>query len=427
MSDTNISAPPPAGEAVVNQNPVTTPQPIGSQAPQAGVGDHEGSRLHPQSRREATREAIRNAFERAEPGPAKPKMGHNNPPEPTRKEPPKREARKEPPPPLDLKKRPADQERPRAEHGHFAAAATTGESSGRQTQAGNAVGERRRPAPHPYMALPAHTPFRDPPARMADHAKAEWHTAPESVRGEVHRMQKEFGDAYQRMRREVETMRPIQRFHEMARQQGTTLERALDNYTGIERKLRGDPVGGLDVIVHNLNLRGQDGRQLGLRDIAWHVLNLTPDQHRATAMENSQAAISAQLQQLRQQQGMVAQELQKLEYGRRYSHLRGGVDRFAETHPRLDELGDLIVTELRAGYDLASAYRRADLLRPATRAAQTRTQTAQTRSNQAIDRSISGAPDTPSSNGKSRRRPGDKPAGRRDSIASAIKAVNGSL
>ena len=126
MSDVGIapapSAPAPApsqGEVPINPNPVNIPQPIGSQAPPAPVGDVKGDH-HPQSRREATREAIKKAFQRTEdPGPAKPRMGHNNPPEETKRE------RKEPPkqPPLDLKKRPAEQaggDRPRAEHGHFA-------------------------------------------------------------------------------------------------------------------------------------------------------------------------------------------------------------------------------------------------------------------------------------------------------------------
>ena len=117
MSDVGIapapSAPAPApsqGEVPINPNPVNIPQPIGSQAPPAPVGDVKGDH-HPQSRREATREAIKKAFQRTEdPGPAKPRMGHNNPPEETKRE------RKEPPkqPPFDLKKRPSEQEQPRA-------------------------------------------------------------------------------------------------------------------------------------------------------------------------------------------------------------------------------------------------------------------------------------------------------------------------
>jgi hypothetical protein len=104
-----------------------------------------------------------------------------------------------------------------------------------------------------------------------------------------------------------------------------------------------------------------------------------------------------------------------------FHYTRAQVDQFADRHPRFDELGDLIENELKFGFDLEAAYRRAELLRPATQAAQTRTQSAQTR----IDRSISGAPDAGPSNGTSRRT--EKPVGRREAIQNAIKRVNGSL
>ncbi len=63
---------------------------------------------------------------------------------------------------------------------------------------------------------------------MAEHAKAEWAAAPESVRGEVHRMQQEFDEAYHKYRGDHETMNTIRHFHDMAREHGTTLDRALE-------------------------------------------------------------------------------------------------------------------------------------------------------------------------------------------------------
>ena len=69
-------------------------------------------------------------------------------------------------------------------------------------------------------------------------------------------------------------------------------------------------------------------------------------------------------------------------------------------HPRFDELGEVIEREIALGFDLDTAYRRAELLFPATHAAQTRTTSAQTRP---VDRSIHGNPDVAPSNGASRR------------------------
>jgi len=104
-----------------------------------------------------------------------------------------------------------------------------------------------------------------------------------------------------------------------------------------------------------------------------------------------------------------------------FNHIRGGIDQFAESHPRFDELGELIKREIDLGFDLDTAYRRADRLLPATHAAQTGNPSAQTRP---TDKSISGAPAGPS-NGTGRKP--DKPVGRREAIQNAIRRAGGAL
>jgi hypothetical protein len=398
---------PSAHEAVVNPNPVNTPQPVGPQAPPRPEGAPAPTGA------EHRRESIAKAFERARverKGPAEAKMGHNQPPEATPKERPQRSE-----PPLDLKKRPADQEsaRERGEHGHFAPRQQEKERSQQPQQ--------QLP---PYAPpLPQTAPYREPPPRMGEHARREWAAAPESVRGEVYRMHHEFSKAYRQYRGAYEAMQPILPYYQLAQQHGTTLDRALDNYTGMERKLRADPIGGLDVIVDNLNLRTADGQKLGLRDIAYYVATQSPDQHRAIQSQNVMTAHDHQLAQLQQQNAWLAQQMQRLVYEQRYRRTRRGVDRFAETHPRLDELGPIIVQELGRGFSLKQAYQRAELLKPSTQApaSQTRTRTAQ---NRTTDRSIHGAPSGPA-NGSMRR--AGAPVGRRDAIANAFKQARGSL
>src|SRR5262245_50078659 len=128
MTDVSIGAPPgspphspphspPISEVAINPNPTQTPQPIGSQAPSKPVGDLPGSPHHPESRRET----IRKAFQRAsEPAAARPRMGHNNPPEPMQKE------RSAPPQRQGAQAEPAagrqPREQARGEHGRFARA-----------------------------------------------------------------------------------------------------------------------------------------------------------------------------------------------------------------------------------------------------------------------------------------------------------------
>jgi hypothetical protein len=439
MSDVNISAPPPASapaastpapaparETPIDPNPVRAPQPIGSQAPPAPVDldKHQGSEHRPQSRAEATREAIKKAYAKAG-EPAQAKMGHNRPPEPMEKE----EAKK---PPLNLKRPPSDQERPRGEHGHFApaspgaAASTATETPGGQGQAQAGQASSQSPG-QSAPQLPEHAPYREAPKRWNERARADWAATPETVRGEVHRVHQEFNRAYELMAEDHQAMEGIRHYHEIAKKQGTTLAKALDNYTGIEAKLLQDPIAGLDVIVNNLNLRTADGQRIGLRDIAWHVLNQSPDQHQATSLKNTQTAVAMQLQQLREEQAAIARVTQELHYEQRFAQMRQGVDRFAETHPRLDELGGPIQAELALGFSLDEAYRRAELLHPAgpaTHAAQTRTQTAQTRSD--TDRSIHGAPDRGPVNGRGDRRQSPS-ASPRDAITRAVRLANGSL
>jgi len=431
MSDVGVaSAPaaPAASEVPVNPNPVNIPTPLGPQAPEKPVGpDFKGSEHRTESRRESIQKAFQRAEERTKPEPAKARMGHNQPPEPMEKERPEKKDR---PPAIDLKKRPDDQppkdDRPRAEHGHFAARDATQASVTKQDATQSQPQLKGR-----HAALPQHAPYREPTARMADHAKAEWAAAPESVRGEVHRMHTEFSRAHQAYRADHEEMNTIRHYHNMAREHGTTLQRALDNYTGMETKLRNDVVGGLDLIISNLNLHTPQGQKLTLEDVCWHVVNQTPEQRQLIQSKNRAMAQSHQLQQAAERIAALENNQKQMHYAARFHQTRGAVDQFAASHPRLDELADLIESEINVGYDLDTAYRRAELLRPATpaaqtrtngtQAAQTRTQTAQTRN----DRSIYGAPDggDPSSNGSRRR--GNKPPERREAIANAMRRVNG--
>ena len=175
------------------------------------------------------------------------------------------------------------------------------------------------------------------------------------------------------------------------------------------------------MIVNNLKLRSPDGQQLGIRDVAYHILNQTPEQHRMLQSQNQQMAQSHQLAQLQQRQAALEQREQQMYARERFVYSRSAVDQFADTHPRFDELSETIYQELAAGHTLENAYRRAELLSP-TQAAQTRTPSAQTRP---ADRSISGAPDG-ALNGSSSRAKRPTPS-INDAVTNALKQVRGSI
>jgi hypothetical protein len=222
---------------------------------------------------------------------------------------------------------------------------------------------------------------------------------------------------YRAYRPDHDVMNTIRPYQEMATQHGTTLARALNNYVTMEQKLRADPIGGLDIIVQNLNLV-HNGQKIGLRDVAYAILNQTPDQQRILQNQNAQTAAQHQIGALHQEIRGLQNHLAQMHTAQQFTYTRSAVDQFADQHPRFDELGDLIGAELKNGYDLPTAYRRAELLRPATHAAQTRNPSAQTRS---TDRSISGAPDVTASNAASRRQ--EKVPDRRAAIQNAIRSV----
>lgn len=407
---------PAQSEVPVNTNPTSTPNPQSNTPPEKAPDA-------PPSRREAIQAAFDRANKsaeakakpepKAEPKAAEAKPGHNNPPEET----PKEAAKKPQAMPAAASGR--------NERGQFAGrqAAPAGDAPAAgnlsaQTQAQPQDKAAARPQ------LPPQAPFREPPQRMSEQAKAEWASVPDSVRGDVHRMHEEFGRAYQQYRGDHEYMNTIRPFVQMAHQQGTTVAAALNNYVGLEHKLRQDLIGGLDQVIRNLNQKNAEGQPLTLRDVAYHVLSTAPDELVRAQTNNAQQAASQQINALHQEIAGLKNALNQMHNQQQYSYTRAQVDDFAKSHPRFDELAAAIHQEVATGYSLEDAYRRADLLYPEPHAAQTRTQSAQTRDS---DRSISGAPAAPASPGSPRRSSNEKPVGRRDAIANAIKRASGSL
>ena len=175
-------------------------------------------------------------------------------------------------------------------------------------------------------------------------------------------------------------------------------------------------------------MKNTDGSPTTLYDVAHHIVNMTPEQHQLTATRNQQTSSDQRIGQLHQTVDQLSQGMSQLLYQQRFTGTRQEVDKYAESHPRFDELADLIKSELDLGFDLDVAYQRADRLRPSTQAAQTRTQSAQTRKT-----SISGAPDgggnanTSPSDGRPRQNGEAKHPTRREAIAKAMRRVGNGI
>ena len=444
MSDVNTASPAPASapsapsapapqapvqtEVPVNETPVNQPRPIGDQAPPKPEGQESNKSSHISRRealqqaftraKEAQEEAVKNAPRRERPG-----MGHNKPPEAMTKEAAKVVEKTE------KTSQPSEKQQRYREGGKFARDPAKpqqelplGEKQVQQTQ-----------QPQQIKPLDERAPYREPPKRWSEKTKQEWHATPESVRGAVYQMAREFQGAYQKYKGDNDVMNELRPYHDLAVKQGTSIRKAFDNYYGMEMKLRQDLIGGLDVIVQNVarsqGLTGRNGGPLTIQDVAHHIATMSPEQHMLTQQRNIQQSAEQRLGQMQQQVAQQEQALNQILYQQKFTYTRAQVDQFASAHPRFDELADLIKSELDLGFSLEQAYLRADRLRPHTQAAQTRTQSAQTRKT-----SISGAPDgggknstnTRSSDGRRGMNGEAKHPSRREALAKAFRrAANG--
>ena len=404
----------PQGEAVVNQNQVQQQTPLGNQAPPKPEGQDSNK-----SSNVSRREAIANAFEKS-------KQAQSE----AAQRPPARKAA------ADDEGETKPQRQPQhREQGRFARDPSRqqedqqhGQQRDQGQNTGNVADQTQQRGQIQQHQLPPEARFREPPTRFSDQAKAEWGAAPESVRGAVHQMHRQFAQAYEKYRGDHEVMNELRPFHDLATKQGTTLAKAFHNYYTIENKIRGDVFGGFDTITRNLRLTHEDGSPVTFRDIAYTYLSMSPEQQQISSQQNRNDATSHQIGQLYETVNKLAQGFGQMQYERQFNNNLSAVDKFAETHPRFNELAALIKQEIDLGFTLEQAYNRAALLRP-PQAAQTRTQSAQTRRT-----SISGAPDggkpsnTRSSDERSRGNGEDKKQHptRRESIAKAMRrASNG--
>ena len=411
MSDVSGATPPPAAapsapapqaappapaqtEVPVNQTPVDQPRPIGDQAPPKPEGQESNKQSH-SSRREALTASVCPRQGGAGGGgqeDTKARQAGHGPQPATGGDGQGGRARP---------RKPASHQRDSSDTAR-AASLPAIPASHRQNSNSYRWASSRASSVQQIKPLADNAPYRDAPKRWSEQTQQEWHATPESVRGAVYNMAREFQGAYQKYKADHDTMEELRPYHDLASKQGTNLRKAFDNYYGMELKLREDLVGGLDVIVQNVarsqGLTGPHGGPLTIQDVAHHIATMSPEQRQLTQQRNLQQSSEQRLGQVQQQVEQQNQVLNQILYQQKYTYTRSQVDQFAESHPRFDELGDLIKSELDLGFSLEQAYTRADRLRPSgTQAAQTRTQSAQTRKT-----SISGAPDGGRNSGNTR-------------------------
>jgi len=249
-------------------------------------------------------------------------------------------------------------------------------------------------------------PFRDPPKRFSEDAKAAWETAPDPVKAEVHRAMRELEGGIEKYRAEYE---PIKPYADLAKQHGTSVKDALDRYTGLEKMLgsqdQNEKFAGLQQVF--------DYAGINPREFAAQLMGQTPEQG-AVQQDNTIRELRQELAAIKQQLGGVSTSMQE----RQQQEVLSSVQQFAADKPRFDELAEDIVFFLTSGrtQDLQEAYQLAERLNPAPapQPALAQTQPEPTPEAHTLkgSKSVSGAP----SNGASR--PNAQPS---SSIKEALK------
>lgn len=195
----------------------------------------------------------------------------------------------------------------------------------------------------------------DAPARFKSDAAAsqEWGNTPEPVKAAVNRTIRELEAGVERYRADATAFEDVRAFDEMAKKSGTTMKAAMSNYVGIEMKLREDPIGGLSQIAENMGF--------SLRDIAAQIMGQTPDQA-ASQSDATIRALRQELAEIKQQVGGVTTTIQE----QNLASVQKQLEAFASdpAHSRMEELSDEITRQINMGFDLAEAYRRAEMLNP---------------------------------------------------------------
>lgn len=268
---------------------------------------------------------------------------------------------------------PVKAEKPRSENGKFAKqekpveAETldgneSGDKPGAEAQAADEKSEaQKRPGFRDETDEEYQRRRNAPNGFVSPKAKELWHQAPNEVKREVHRIVEEYqakSEQYAELERDHETLRP---YRELAAQHGTSVDKALENYVGIEKLLSENPLAGIDRVLRNI---GSSLPQL--------VQTLT--QNPQILQNFQQQQYQPQQQQQPQSDPRVAALEQQLDQMRVEQAAATIIEPFKAQAPRFDELQGDIAFFLNSGKipqtvspheRLAIAYEMAERINPA--------------------------------------------------------------
>ncbi len=268
---------------------------------------------------------------------------------------------------------------------------------------------------------PATGQHAEPPSRFSADAKAEWATAPESVRAEVHRMHREFEAGYTKHRAAAEAYETVRDFDEFTKAHGGNLRQVITNYATLEQALvQGDEATKNNALAKVFQRAGVNPREWAAKLLG------QPVEQRDAAHHSELTSLRTELANLRNIVGGVADTMRE----QKQSATVEQVTAFAKDHPRFDELSsvdiehsiqtilksNLVPQNLAPQARLQKAYELADRLNPASGNPAPLSREQPPPANDAGTKSIAGSP----ANGSDPSLPARKKNGKHPTIDEAI-------
>lgn len=102
----------------------------------------------------------------------------------------------------------------------------------------------------PAAASPEAAPVVRPPPGWSPASKVAFDTLPESVKADIAKREREVDQGFAKLAK----YKPVDKYLDMAERGGTTLDKALENYTGIETLLRRDVFAGVEQVLKNVGV-----------------------------------------------------------------------------------------------------------------------------------------------------------------------------
>lgn len=229
----------------------------------------------------------------------------------------------------------------------------------------------------------AKAPHDEVPSRFTNkQAQADWANTSEAVRREIHRTLSDQDKGIQQYQETAKKFDAVKDFYEAAEAQGREPRDVIDTYVGLDRLCQQDLPAGLDKICRNMGVT--------LNQVARHILGI-PQDAAAVQRDSQQIAADREKSQFNNELQDIKRQLQEQRQQQEYAAVMNSVSEFSKSHPRMEELAEEIAREISLGFDLTTAYERADRLNPVPADALNHARTDRLKPVSA-DRSISGAP-----------------------------------